>query len=147
MPSPTYHIVPMTLDHYEGVMALWRAAEGVGLRQADERESIARYLARNPGLSFVALADDEVVGAVLCGHDGRRGYLHHLAVAQPHRGRGAGRALAARALAGLKAVGIVKCHLFVFQNNREAIAFWRRIGWFQREDLLIMSHLEGEPNA
>ncbi len=82
---------PMTVADYEAVSALWRVTPGLGLGASDAREPIGRYLERNPGSSFVARIAGEVVGAVLCGHDGRRGYLHHLAVAVRCRGRGVGR--------------------------------------------------------
>jgi N-acetylglutamate synthase len=73
-------INPFSLDAYDAVLALWRQCEGIGLSQADSRENIQRYLERNPGMSFIATFNGTVVGAVLCGHDGRRGYIHHLAV-------------------------------------------------------------------
>jgi ribosomal protein S18 acetylase RimI-like enzyme len=97
------------------------------------------YLARNPGMSFVACDGGRVVGAVLCGTDGRRGYLHHLAVAAPDRQRGLGRALVQRCLDALAAAGITKCHLFVFAPNIPARNFWTRIGWRLREDIVVMS--------
>ncbi|HEY53469.1 MAG TPA: GNAT family N-acetyltransferase [Caldilineae bacterium] len=143
----SFTLTAMTIEHYDAVLALWQASAGVGLRLADEKEHIARYLRRNPGLSFVAHRNGRLVGAVLCGHDGRRGYIHHLAVAAPHRRQGIGRALVEQALAGLSVIGIQKCHLFVFQDNDEAIAFWQKIGWFERNELLVMSRLDGDANA
>ncbi len=80
-----------------------------------------------------------MIGAVLCGHDGRRGYLHHLAVHSTWRGRGVGRALTAACLAGLQAAGIDKCHLFVFNENHSGREYWEHEGWKERLDLLIMS--------
>lgn len=130
----------LTLDDYEEVIALWRATEGVGLSAADTRESIARYLARNPGMSFVARTEDgRLVGAVLCGHDGRRGYLHHLAVNPGWRGQGIGRKLVENCMNVLQADGIGKCHLFVYNANEIGRAFWTRTGWVERTNLLIMS--------
>ena len=85
-------------DH-AAVVELWCSAEGIGLSSADSRPEIEHYLERNPGMSFVARDDGQIVGAALCGHDGRRGYLHHLAVAQSHRRRGIGTALAPGLLA------------------------------------------------
>jgi len=131
----------LTLSDYDAVLALWQSSDGVGLSDADSREAIGRYLARNPGLSFTAWDGDLLVGAVLCGHDGRRGYVHHLAVRPSHRRQGIGKALAARCLDALAAEGIDKCHLFVFAVNADAIAFWKRVGWTQRVDLNVMSHL------
>ncbi|MBN1877764.1 MAG: GNAT family N-acetyltransferase [Anaerolineae bacterium] len=134
----------MTIQDYDTVIALWQSVEGVGLSDADAREPIARYLERNPGLSFTAWDGDNLVGAVLCGHDGRRGYVHHLTVRESHRRQGIGKALAERCLAILKAEGIDKCHLFVFTSNANAIAFWKGIGWTQRVDLYVMSRYTGD---
>lgn len=135
----TLTIKPMTDDSYEQVIALWQSAEGVGLSEADSPEAIAAYLARNPGLSLVAWQDGRLVGAVLCGHDGRRGYIHHLAVRPGARRQGIGRQLVRQCLAGLRRQGIQKCHLFVFRRNEEAIAFWRAIGFTGRDELSMMS--------
>ncbi len=133
------HIRQMTLEDYTAVTHLWQAVEGVGLSAADSAENIARYLARNPGLSFVASLDNRLVGAVLCGHDGRRGYLHHLAVDAAHRRTGIGRQLVTHCLAALDGMGIDKCHLFVFAANHDAQAFWKRAGWTQRIELQLFS--------
>lgn len=124
---------------YDEVMALWSSTEGLTLREADSREAISRYLARNPGLSFVARDQGQLVGAVLTGTDGRRGYLQHLAVAPSHRGQGVGRSLAERAVAALGALGITKCHLMVRRENASARAFWARLGWHERADITLMS--------
>jgi ribosomal protein S18 acetylase RimI-like enzyme len=129
----------MTIDDYAAAAVLWAAVEGVGLSQADSPAGIAQYLRRNPGLSFVAHDNGQLVGAVLCGHDGRRGYLHHLAVAESHRGRGIGRTLVYRCLDALRSIGIAKCHLFVFATNYAAIGFWESSGWERRNDLVVMS--------
>ena len=129
----------MAAQDYDEVLALWRASEGVGLSDADSEESIARYLDRNPGLSFVARDGEHLVGAVLCGHDGRRGYVHHLAVSEPHRRQGLGRTLVERCLSALRRAGIAKCHIFVFADHQATIAFWKSIGWTQRMELIMMS--------
>lgn len=125
---------------YDSVRALWLAAPGVVVRDADAREPLTAYLARNQGLSFVALDGDLLVGAVLCGTDGRRGYLQHLAVAPTHQRLGVGRRLAERCVAALAARGIDKCHLMVLADNVDAAAFWARIGWIDRSDVRLMSH-------
>ena len=133
----------MTIADYDDALALWQAIEGLGLSAADSREAITRYLARNPGLSFVAHADTgELVGAVLCGHDGRRGYLHHLAVRPDCRGHGLGRDLAGHCLAALRAEGIDKCHLFVKRSNTAGQAFWQQTGWTERSLVLMSKDIE-----
>ncbi len=141
MNAPTPHVEfrELTFDHYEAAIALWRVCEGIGLSRADSRESIAAYLERNIGMSFCAVEEGRLIAAALCGHDGRRGYLHHVAVAATHRRQGIGAGLVARCLGALRARGINKCHLFVHADNAAAIAFWRRLGWIPRNDLVMMS--------
>lgn len=141
VPNMPITLREMTPEDYDAAYALWQASEGIGLGADDSKKGITRFLARNPGLSFVALEGRRLVGAALCGHDGRRGYIHHLAVAESHRRRGVGRALAAQCLSALKRAGINKCHLFVFARNHPALAFWRTIDWEQRMDLIVMSAL------
>lgn len=128
----------MSIDDYVEVRTLWDRTEGVGLDASDEYEPIARYLERNPGLSLVACDSDKIVGAILCGHDGRRGYLSHLAVDAECRHRGIGRELVERCLAGLHRAGILRCNLRVFCRNTAGISFWRHIGWRHRDDLQVM---------
>ena len=132
-------IHPFTLEDYPEAFALWQATPGVGLSAVDERAPIAAYLEHNPGLSFVARAGGRLVGAALCGTDGRRGYLHHLAVRIDRRGQGIGTRLVEHCLAALGQAGIDKCHLFVFQSNSGGLAFWRRGGWKDRDELVLMS--------
>ena len=129
----------MTIQDYDQVFSLWQTSEGEGLSDADSEEGVAHYLDCNPGLSFVARDGEHLVGAVLCGHDGRRGYVHHLAVSQSHRRQGLGRALVERCLSALRRVGIDKCHIFVFADNQDTIAFWKSIGWTQRVELVMIS--------
>jgi ribosomal protein S18 acetylase RimI-like enzyme len=128
------------IEDYDRVLSLWQASEGLVLRAVDEREPIRRYLERNPGLSFVWADGGTIAGAVLCGTDGRRGYLQHLAVAPEYRRRGIGRALVAACLEALAGRGIEKSHLMVLPTNATALAFWGRIGWAERRDVLVMSY-------
>ncbi len=133
-------VQPFEPADYAAVHALWSACEGIGLHDdVDSQAGIIRYLERNPGLSFVGRDGERVVGAVLAGHDGRRGYLHHLAVHPAARRLGLGRELVAAALAALKAQGIGKCHIFVFRDNPEGRAFWESCGWRLREDIDLLS--------
>jgi ribosomal protein S18 acetylase RimI-like enzyme len=129
----------MTIEDYDPVYALWEASEGLGLSDADSKEGIKRFLERNPGLSFVASEGDQIVGAALCGHDGRRGYIHHLSVAKSYRRQGIGKSLVGRCMYALMRIGISKCHLFVFDENQEAIKFWNSVGWTERVELMLMS--------
>jgi N-acetylglutamate synthase len=130
----------MNISDYESVIELWSQTESMSLREADSKQSIDRYLARNLGLSFVALIDSVLVGAVLVGTDGRRGYLQHLAVALSHRGEGIGKVLVARSIEALSRVGIDKTHLFVHDNNHNAQSFYLKSGWFERDDIKMFSY-------
>jgi ribosomal protein S18 acetylase RimI-like enzyme len=133
------HIEEMTLDDYDQVAALWRASASIELSDTDSREGVARFLGRNPGLSLVARVDGRVVGAVLCGHDGRRGYIDQLVVAQDCRRQGIGRSMVARCLYNLMRQGIRRLYLFVFDDNDDAVAFWRQLGWSPRVEMVTMS--------
>ena len=140
MSAPDVHrLRDFTLADYDAALALWQSCEGIGLNASDTRPAIAAYLVRNPGLSLVATdAAGALVGAVLCGHDGRRGYLHHLAVASAHRRRGLGRRLVETALDRLRVTGIPKCNLFLYATNTDGRAFWERCGWSARTDLVLI---------
>ena len=129
----------MTIKDYCYVIDLWEKTECIGLSESDSKEGISIYLKRNPGLSFVAVINDEVIGAALCGHDGQRGYIHHLAIDKRYRFNGIGKELVMNCLNKLKEQGIKKCHLFVLRNNHCGTKFWMKQGWKIREDLNIMS--------
>lgn len=135
----SFELYDFNLKSYDQVMELWRQCEGIGLSSADSLDSISAYLDRNPGTSFVAAAEGDVIGAVLSGHDGRRGYIHHLAVRPDWRNRGVGQQLVDRCLKALKAVGIQKCHLFIYTDNEDGMMFWRKTGWTPREELRVVS--------
>jgi N-acetylglutamate synthase len=128
-----------TEQHIPEALDLWRATEHIGLSSADEPPALARYLRRNPGFSFVGIDDGALVGAVLCGHDGRRGFIHHLAIVPSHRRSGIGSQLIDHCLESLRRAGIVKCHAFVFHSNPYAGLFWEPAGWQQRENLMVYS--------
>jgi len=132
-------IRPFVPSIYEQAIALWRSTPGVGLSEADGRAAIERFLARNPGLSFVAVDGERVVATILCGHDGRRGLIHHLVVAPAARRRGLATRLLRAALGALRAQGIDKCHLLVFRDNAEGLAFWRAAKATERTELAVFS--------
>jgi len=123
----------------DAALRLWRQTEGIGLSDADRPDRIRGFLARNPGLSHVAAAGDSLLGTILCGTDGRRGYIHHLAVAAASRRAGVGRALVESVLSALRRIGIQKCHTFVFRSNPFGELFWSRLGWQRRDDLHVYS--------
>jgi ribosomal protein S18 acetylase RimI-like enzyme len=132
-------IQPMVIEDYEEVYKLWASIPGIGISDADSRESIAGYLERNPGLSFVCRRDGKIIGSILCGHDGRRGYIYHTCVLPQYHGMKIGSNLVAKALEELKKQKIDKCHLFVFCDNKNGNSFWNTLGWKKRSDLFIYS--------
>lgn len=134
-----FEVRAMTTEDYPEASLLWQTTKHIGLSSADSNEAIAVFLQRNPDLSAVALAEGRLVGTVLCGSDGRRGYIYNVAVAESQRGQGIGQAMVEFCLAALKDAGIEKCHLFVFADNAGGKAFWARTGWKFRDELLLMS--------
>jgi ribosomal protein S18 acetylase RimI-like enzyme len=128
-------------DHAEA-FALWQRTEGMGLNESDEAHAVHAFLARNPGFSAVArTAEGRMIGSVLCGHDGRRGSLHHLSVEREWRGSGIGRRLAEHCLDRLAAAGIVKCNIFVLRENEGGTAFWLSQGWYETPWLNLQKKL------
>src|SRR5262245_42736485 len=118
--------LPIDLD---AAIDLWSTSDGIGLNESDTRDALLRFLARNPGMSAVALDTAHVVGAILCGHDGRRGTIHHLAVASAYRRRGVGSELVSYTLRRLHEADIPRCNLFLYDDNEVGRRFWEHHGW------------------
>ncbi len=129
----------MTVADHTAILELWRQTEGICIRAVDSVDATQRYLVRNPGMSFVAVEEGAIIGTIQSGHDGRRGYIQHLAVASSHRMQGVGRRLVNAALQALSRAGIAKSHLFVLKENRSAQSFWSKLGWELREDVHLFS--------
>jgi len=127
------------MGDYDAALGLWKRCAGVGLSSADEPGPLAAFLERNPGLSFAAWAGERLVGTSLCGSDGRRGYLYHVAIDPAYRLRGIGSRLASSSLGALASTGVMKCHLFVLADNESGAAFWRAAGWTPRGDIAVFS--------
>jgi len=130
-----FAISPMRIEDYDAVMALMRSTPGVSIKDADSHASTARYLTRNPDLSFIATIGTETVGCIMSGHDGRRGYLQHLVVNEKYRRQGIANALVTRCVEALAALGIQKCHIDVLKTNRDGAAYWDHQGWQLRSDI------------
>ena len=126
----------MREEDYDRVYALWMSCKNMGFNDRDDsREGIAKYLKRNPATCFVAEEDGRIAGVILAGHDGRRGFIHHMAVAEDHRRQGLASRLTEHALAALKAEGIHKVALLVFNRNAAGNAFWENMGFMARNDV------------
>jgi len=126
----------MTIEDYPAVKALWMTIHGFAIRSIDDsEEGVATFLKRNPTTSVVAVDNGEVVGAILCGHDGRRGCLYHVCVREDHRLHGIGKSMVVFCMEALKQEKINKVSLIAFTANDIGNAFWKQIGWEKREDL------------
>ena len=126
----------MKITDYEKVYALWMSCKNMGFNDIDDsKEGIARFLERNPNTSFVAMENDELLGIILGGHDGRRGYIYHMSVAENHRKKGIGSSLVKECLESFKNEKISKVALLVFKYNETGNAFWEKQGFILREDV------------
>ncbi|MCI8449412.1 MAG: GNAT family N-acetyltransferase [Eubacterium sp.] len=126
----------MCIGDYSQVRALWMTIRGFGIRSLDDsREGVERFIRRNPATSVVALDQGRVVGAVLCGHDGRRGCFYHVCVHEAYRKKGIGKAMAVFAMKALQKEQINKVSLIAFKSNEVGNRFWRSVGWTFRDDL------------
>lgn len=129
----------MQVSDYDNVMALWLQTEHMLIREADSRENITLYLDKNPNMSFVAQQHGKIIGAVLAGTDGRRGYLQHLAVDAEHRGQRIGKSLVEKVTQSFAQIGISKTHLFVNTDNEQAQQFYQSMGWEVRKEVKMYS--------
>jgi ribosomal protein S18 acetylase RimI-like enzyme len=133
----------MNSSDHDAVMALWRTCNGISLRDPDSCQGTEKYLERNPGLSFIAQNEIGIVGTLMAGHDGRRGYIQHLAVAPELRRMGVGDKLVGLCLDALKLQGIVKSHVHVLGDNGAGRAFWSSRGWVHRAEIEMYSFING----
>ena len=127
------------MSDYDDAIALWAVVEGVEICEGDSREEIAEYLRRNPGLSHVAAVDDQIVGVALCGHDGRRGWIYHLAVAPTYRRKQVGKLLLDACVNGLRAAGLKRAIILVAGDNPGGHEFWLRNGWENIDGAIAMT--------
>ncbi len=126
----------MTIEDYEQLYSLWMKIKGFAIRSIDDsQEGVERFLSRNPTSSVVAIKDQKIVGAILCGHDGRRGCLYHVCVDPVYRKQGIGTRMVVFAMEALRKEKISKVTLIAFTDNDIGNAFWRKIGWTYRKDL------------
>lgn len=129
----------MTIHDYEQMIELWNGIEGLAISNADSRENIGNYLNRNQELSYVCEQDNKIIGTILCGHDGRRGFIYHVAVNPDYRKQKIGNKLVQTSLEQLRKEGIDKCHIFVIEDNVVGNGFWASAGWEKRSGFFVYS--------
>ena len=127
----------MVIDDYDKVYSLWISCAGMGLNNLDDsKEGIDKFLKRNPDTCFVAIDNETIIGVIMVGNDGRRGYIYHTSVDPNYRMKGIGKTLVNTALDALFKLGINKVALVVFERNRIGNEFWEKIGFTKRNDLV-----------
>lgn len=127
----------MSVNDYDDVYAIWLSCTGMGLNNLDDsRNGIDKFIKGNPDTCFVAEIDDKLVGVIMVGCDGRRGYIYHTAVNPQYRRQGVARQLVDTALRVLEQYGINKVALVAFGRNETGNAFWEKLGFTVREDLI-----------
>ena len=117
------------IEDYDATLQLWQRVEGLEVAEGDDKEGVAQFVARNQGLSRVAIDEGKLVGVVMCGHDGRRGHIYHLAIDPDYRRYGLGKRLVHECLDGLRRVGIMRAIILVADYNLGGAEFWKRAGW------------------
>jgi len=118
-----------SISDYDGALQVWQRVEGLEIAEGDDREGVAQFLARNSGLSRVAVDGSAIVGVALCGHDGRRGHIYHLAVDPAYQGGGLGKCLLDECVDGLRRAGIQRVIILVAHDNQRGAEFWKHCGW------------------
>lgn len=142
-----YEIRVMTTDDYEEVHNLWMSIHGFAIRSIDDsKEGVERFIRRNPKTSVVAVSDGKIVGAILCGHDGRRGCMYHVCVHEDYRKHGIGKSMAVACMRALQAEQINKVNIVAFKSNELGNHFWKEEGWNFRDDLNYYDFTLNEAN-
>ena len=137
----------MKMEDYDQVYALWTEIKGFGIRTVDDsREGVERFLRRNPTTSVVAVQNGRVIGNILCGHDGRTGCFYHVCVEASYRKHGIGYRMVRAAMEALHREGVSKITLIAFKENQVGNAFWKGIGWTEREDINSYEFVLNEKN-
>ncbi len=129
----------MLAQDFDALLELWTQTPGVDVTAADTYDGLTFFLERNPGTSFIAESGGQIVGAIMCGHDGRRGFIHHLVVYTPFRRQGIARYLVQLSMGQLEQIGLEKCHLFIRRDNQSGLKFWESLEWKERIELTMAS--------
>jgi len=129
----------MDINDYDEIIKLWSETPGIGISISDQKERLGGFLNKNKNTCFTVKINGKIAATALCGNDGRRGYLYHLAVIEEYRNKGIAKELVNKCFEGLKAEGIHLCHLFVFKTNETAVKFYKKTNWREREEIVVYS--------
>jgi len=119
----------MCIEDYDEMYALWQSIPGIGLNKADERENIRAYLLHNREQSFTCRLNGKIIGTIMCGNDGRRSFIYHLAVSPECRRQGIATELVRLAINRQKELNIDKCAIFILNDNALGKKFWTDMGF------------------
>ena len=128
------------MESYETVINIWRKS-GISIGSSDTKEELERMLQRNPTLFLIGKINKRIIGVVMGGSDGRRGYIHHLAIDPDCQRRGYGKMIVDCLIEKFRQMGVHKVHLFIEKYNIDVVKFYQNLGWEIREDLIMMSHV------
>lgn len=131
----------MKISHYKNLIMFWKQCKEIELTIGDSKDSLKNYLKRNPGMSYVCIdKNGKIIGTILCGHDGRRGFIYHLAVSKKYRNKSIGKTLTDLSLTKLKSAGIKRCMIMVIDENKSGKDYWEKTGWKKRNELILYSY-------
>ncbi len=137
----------MTMDDYAKVHELWMNIHKFGIRSIDDsKDGIQRFLTRNPDTSVVAVSNGELIGSILCGHDGRTASFYHVCVKEEFRNQGVGKTMVMHCMKALEKEKVSKISLVAFKDNEVGNSFWKEEGWQKREDLNLYDFILNKEN-
>ena len=127
-----------TMQYYHEIIDLWKRS-GIGVSSSDTRNEIERMLKRNPDLFLIGKENEKVIAVVMGAFDGRRGYLHHLAIDPDYQKKKYGKMMMDELIEKFHKKKVHKIHLFIEKDNKDVVDFYRKLGWEVRDDLIMMS--------
>ena len=133
-------IEKFSMKYYDDVVQLWNKA-GISVGSSDSKKEIERMLERNPNLFLIGKIKENIIAVVMGGFDGRRGYVHHLAIDPIYQKKGYGKKLVDDLISEFRRIGVHKIHLFIEKQNEAVVDFYSNLGWQIRNDLIMMSYI------
>ena len=129
----------MDIGYFQKIEKFWEETDGIKLTIGDTESELDKYLKRNKGMSFICMNGDDLIGTILCGHDGRRGFIYHLAVCKNFRKENIATTLIEMSLGQLRSAGIKRCMIMADEVNESGKSFWLKMNWRKRDDLKMFS--------
>jgi ribosomal protein S18 acetylase RimI-like enzyme len=131
------------MQYYHEVVELWKRA-GIGIGSSDTKDEVATVFARNPDLFLIGKKNRKIIAAVIGTFDGRRGYIHHLAVDPDYQNKGYGKIIMDEIIELFRDKKVHKIHLFIQKTNKQVVDFYNKLGWEIRDDIIMMSYVPNQ---